>query len=417
LNSPSAQADWGPLCAVQVPRVAFLPDTFHEVNGVAHTSRQLEAFAGRHQIPFLSVHCGPVNEVKTSGTTTIVQLRRGPFSFGLDAHLDYDPFLLRHTGRVLRHVKEFGAQLIHITGPGDMGMLGCYIAWRLKLPLVISWHTNLHEYAGRRLERLLSAFGKRLGRSAGAFAERLSMDILSWFYRKAKVILAPNQGLVEMLRDLTHRPVYLMQRGVDTGLFSPARRNRHDRTFRLGYVGRLTPEKDVRFLAELGRSLTTLGRTNFDFLIIGQGSESDWLREHVPNAILPGVLRGEQLAEAYANMDLFVFPSKTDTFGNVILEALSSGVPAVVTSHGGPRFLVHNGVTGYVAPSDWDFIRCVNGLMTDLDLHHQMREAARHYATGQSWDAVFEAVFRAYHSCLEPEASTLAALAPLGKSL
>jgi phosphatidylinositol alpha 1,6-mannosyltransferase len=222
---------------------------------------------------------------------------------------------------------------------------------------------------------------------------------------EASVTLAPNKELVDMLREVTGRPVFLMQRGIDTELFSPARRNRRDRAFRIGYVGRLTAEKNVRFLAELGETLITLGRTNFDFLIVGQGGDEPWLREHVPNAVFTGVLRGERLAEAYANMDLFVFPSKTDTFGNVVLEALSSGVPAVVTSEGGPKFLVQNAVTGYVAGSDWDFIRCVNGLMTDLDGHHQMREAARHYASGKSWDAVFETVFRAYRTCVQSAAA------------
>jgi phosphatidylinositol alpha 1,6-mannosyltransferase len=386
----------------QYPRVAFLPDTFHEVNGVAHTSRQFEAFARRRQIPFLSAHPGPKSEVTADGAVTMVQLKRGPFSFPLDAMLDYDPFLLRHANRILPEVKKFGAELIHITGPGDMGMLGCYLSWRLKIPLVISWHTSLHEYAGRRLERVLGLLGERRSRQLGEQAEKRSLDFLGWFYRRAKVSLAPNQELVAMVRGMTDRPVHLMQRGVETELYTPARRNRTSNTFRIGYVGRLTPEKNVRFLAELGNALTKLGRRNFEFVIVGQGSEDAWLRANVPNAVLTGVRRGEALAEEYANMDLFVFPSNTDTYGNVILEALSSGVPAVVTSHGGPKFLVQSGVTGYVAKDDRDFIRCVNGLMTNLDMHHQMREAARHYASAQSWDNVFEKVFRAYRDCFQP---------------
>ena len=387
------------------PRVAFLPDTFHEVNGVAHTSRHLVQFARRRGIPFLSIHCGPTNEVKDEGSVSTVQLKRGPASFKLDAQLDCDPLLLRYGSRVIEEVKRFRAELIHVTGPGDMGLLGWYVASRLNLPLVISWHTSLHEYAGRRLEKLLRAFGERVSLGAGRTAEKHSMDILVWFYRKAKIILAPNQELVIQLKQLTDRPVYLMQRGVDADLFTPSRRNRRDGTFRLGYVGRLTTEKNVRFLAELGNALTTLGRTGFEFLLVGQGAQDHWLREHVPHAVLTGVLRGERLAEAYANMDLFVFPSKTDTFGNVVLEALSSGVPAVVTNEGGPKFLVQSGMTGYVAESDWDFIRFVNNLMTDPDLHQRMRAAARQYAVEQSWDTVFEVVFHAYRECLE-QAST-----------
>ena len=134
-----------------------------------------------------------------------------------------------------------------------------------------------------------------------------------------------------------------MRRGVDTRLFDPARRRRSDDTFRIGYVGRLTPEKNVRFLAELGVALKAKGQDNVEFVIVGEGSEEAWLRQNVPNVTCTGVLRGDALAEAYAGMDLFAFPSRTDTFGNVVLEALASGVPAVVTDGGGPKFIVAAG--------------------------------------------------------------------------
>jgi phosphatidylinositol alpha 1,6-mannosyltransferase len=93
-----------------------------------------------------------------------------------------------------------------------------------------------------------------------------------------------------------------------------------------------------------------MGVTNFRFLIVGHGGDEAWLRERLPRAEFTGVLKGEPLAEAYANMDLFVFPSHTDTFGNVVLEALASGVPAIVTPDGGPPTIVRDGVTGRIVP-------------------------------------------------------------------
>jgi glycosyltransferase involved in cell wall biosynthesis len=380
--------------------VAFLPDTFHEVNGVAHTSRQFEAFARRRQIPFLSAHCGPVTETVQDGPLTVMQFRRGPFSFPLDAMLDYDPFSFRFAGRAMAELRRFGAELIHITGPGDMGTLGCYLSWKLKIPLVISWHTSLHEYAGRRLERTLGFLGPRLSRTLGTFAERRSLDILGWFYRRAKVVLAPNQELVQLMRTFTPQPVHLMQRGVETDLFTPARRRRTDDTFRIGYVGRLTPEKNVRFLAKIGAALTSANLRSFEFRIVGQGSEDVWLRANVPNAVLTGVLRGEPLAGEYANMDVFVFPSKTDTYGNVVAEALASGVPIVVMPEGGPKFLVESGVTGFVATSGEDFVHRVESLMLDRNEQSRMGEAARRFGCTLSWDSVFEKVYAAYRDCL-----------------
>ena len=381
------------------PRVAFLPDTFHEVNGVAHTSRQYETFVRHRQIPFLSIHCGPVTETTIHGAVRVVQLKRGPASFGLDAHFDYDPFLLRYARQVETEIKSFGADLIHVTGPGDMGTLGWVLARRLGLPLVISWHTSLHEYAAHRLGMLAGFLGQAARRRISAVIEKLALKILLWFYKQASLVFAPNPELVEMLRKLMKSPVFLMRRGVDNQLFSPSRRNRLTNTFQIGYVGRLTAEKNVRLLAETTTTLRVLGRQNFEMVIVGEGREETWLRQHLPDAIFTGVLRGEGLAETYANFDLFAFPSSADTFGNVVLEALASGVPAVVKDAGGPKFLIDSGVNGFIASSDWDFTSLINEIMTNPALHRSMRENARRNACLQAWSAVFEEVFRAYEAC------------------
>jgi phosphatidylinositol alpha 1,6-mannosyltransferase len=395
-------------------RVAFLPDTFHEINGVAHTSQQLESFARRHSIPFLSIHCGPEEETVRDGAVTVMQVRRGPAKIGLDAQLDHDPLLFRYVRQMEAQMRDFGADLIHVTGPGDMGMIGFCLARRLGLPLVISWHTSLHEYAGRRLERLIGFLGPKLSGRIGAFVERLSFRILAWFYRRATIALAPNEEIRRVLAEWTGRPVFLMKRGVDTVLFTPARRNRVTKVFRIGYVGRLTAEKNVRFLATLRNGLKMLGREDFEMVIVGEGREQTWLRANVPNALFTGVLRGERLAEMYASMDLFAFPSRTDTFGNVVLEAFASGVPVVGTASGGPKFLIEQGVTGFVAATDRDFISAVHEIMMDPDLHERMRAAARRYALEQTWDAVFDDLFRAYESARPATQEVRPALARSG---
>ncbi len=386
--------------STRYPRVAFLPDTFHEINGVAHTSRHLEAFVRRHQIPFLSVHPGAATETLTDGNVTILQLARGPAKFGLDANLDYDPFLLRHASRVHAAFKEFKPDLIHLTGPGDMGTLGTYLSKVMSIPMVISWHTSLHEYAGRRLERLTEFLGPDASQKLGEFAEDVSLKILRAFYLQAIMVMAPNQELIDLTRQLTSKPVFMMRRGVDSILFDPNKRSRQTDTFRIGYVGRLTPEKRVRFLADIGNALLRRGIANFEFVIVGEGNEQDWLKANVPNAVLTGVLKGEELAQAYANFDLFAFPSNTDTFGNVILEAFATGVPCVVTKEGGPKFLVTEGATGHVATSDADFIDFIATISQKNELRQRMSSAAREHALAQSWNTVFEEVFAAYATCL-----------------
>lgn len=142
-----------------------------------------------------------------------------------------------------------------------------------------------------------------------------------------------------------------------------------------------------------------MGHKSFRFLIVGHGGDEGWLRERLPRAEFTGVLRGEALATAYANMDLFVFPSHTDTFGNVVLEALASGVPAIVTPDGGPSTIVRDGETGRIAP-DGKFAAAVAGVLADPEKHAQMRRAARAYALTMSWDSVFEGVYAAYETIL-----------------
>ncbi|MBV8817944.1 MAG: glycosyltransferase, partial [Acidobacteriaceae bacterium] len=235
---------------------------------------------------------------------------------------------------------------------------------------------------------------------AADWAEHSILQLIGWFYGLARVLMAPNQALVDLLAHLTGKQTFLMQRGADTVLFNPAKRTREDGPFTLGYVGRVTPEKSVRLLADVERSLIASGIQDFRFLIVGDGSEREWLQSNLKNADFAGVLSGEALAQAYANMDLFVFPSETDTFGNVILEAFASGVPVVVTASGGPKFLVREGDTGMVAPTPEAFISSVQQIMANPQLHARMRVAARNHALSMSWDSVFEKVQEVYRVCL-----------------
>jgi glycosyltransferase involved in cell wall biosynthesis len=193
-----------------------------------------------------------------------------------------------------------------------------------------------------------------------------------------------------------------MPRGVDTELFSPLRRTRAagDRTLVLGFVGRLSVEKNVALLAAVHDRLLERGFADFRFLIVGHGAEQQWLREHLAQASLPGVLRGVELARAYADMDLFVFPSHTDTFGNVVLEAMASGVPAIVTPAGGPRSIVEPGRTGIIA-DDAGFAEAVLELARDDARRAAMGRQAREYALGAGWDSVFEGVYARYAEALE----------------
>ncbi len=387
---------------MSLPRVAYFPDSFHEINGVAHTSRQFEAFARRRNLPFLCIRAGNrTPRLLIEGNLTTLELRRGFLSFWLDNDLSFDPAFLRHLPSITRALHDFKPDIIHITGPSENGILGAALANHLYLPLAASWHTNVHEYAGRRSRVFTRYLPASRRRPAADAIEHLALFATTRYYSLARVLFAPNHGLCRLLEKHTRRPCHLMQRGVDTRLFCPERRDRAagDDAFVLGFVGRLSVEKNVALLAQVQQSLAAQGVRNFRFCVIGQGAEESWLREHLPGAEFPGVLRGEALARAYANMDLFVFPSHTDTFGNVVLEALASGVPAVVTPDGGPSSIVRQGETGLVA-ADENFGLAAATILSNPALHDRMRQDARSYARKTSWDAVFEAVYDGYRTIL-----------------
>ena len=393
----------------QMPRVAYFPDSFHEINGVAHTSRHFEAFARRRNLPFLCVRAGDRPQAFTEdGNLWTLELPRGFLSFALEKDLRYDPAFLRHIPLIEEVLERFKPDLIHITGPSEVGMLGAGMAHHMRLPLAASWHTNVHEYLARRSEWLLRWLPQQQSASAEQTIEDLTMATAAKFYSLAKVLFAPNLELCAQLERATGRPCHRMPRGVDAELFHPSKRNRspEDRDHVLGFVGRLSIEKNVALLAQVQEELEKMGHRSFRFLIVGHGQEESWLRERLPRAEFPGVLRGEELATAYANMDIFVFPSHTDTFGNVVLEALASGVPAIVTPHGGPCTIVRDGETGCIA-TDAEFAAAVSGVLRNHALHQAMRKDARTYALTASWDSVFEGVYAAYEAIL-PERESVA---------
>jgi phosphatidylinositol alpha 1,6-mannosyltransferase len=389
---------------MRVPRVAYFPESFHEVNGVAHTSRNFVAFAERRNLPFLCVRAGGTAQTfEQTGELRALELSRGWASVGIEKDLAFDALFWRHARAIRNELERFQPDVIHITGPSELGMLGAYFAWKLNVPLAASWHTNVHEYAGRRMNWLTKYLSAKQGIATERSIEAGAFLATSSFYRLAKVLFAPNDELCKLLEKATDRPCHLMQRGVDTELFSPSRRSRgeNDGSFVMGYVGRLSIEKNVALLIRVERELAAMRLEGFRFVIVGHGSEEALLRAALTRADFAGVLRGAELARAYADMDVLVFPSHTDTFGNVVLEALASGVPAVVTGDGGPKFIVREGETGFIATAE-AFPAAIARLARDRSLLQTMRHNARIYALGCSWDAVFERVYAGYLTALPP---------------
>jgi len=377
-------------------RIAFFPDSYTEVNGVALTSNKLTDFVRRRGYPFLCIHADNKTGILKDGEFTEFSLRRSRLSFSLDEDLSYDPFFNRHLSRIGRELDSFSPDVIHITGLNDVSIIGAYLAWKRQIPLLASWHTNIHEFASRRLDKMFGFLPDGARGSLTGFAERKILAGSVLYYKMAKLVLAPNQELVDMLEQGTGRTARLMQRGVDTDFFTPEKRTVRDGKMRLGFVGRLRAEKDVRLLAKIETALLEAGKTNFEFLIVGDGTEREWLSQNMKTARFTKFLSGEKLAEAYANMDIFLFPSATDAFGNVVQEASASGVPSIVTDKGGPKFIVRHGETGFIVENQEEFVKYSLELLDNPEKLLKMKQAAREFAQARSWDSVFEKVYQAY---------------------
>ena len=230
--------------------------------------------------------------------------------------------------------------------------------------------------------------------------ETLTWVYMHWFYSQMDLVYVNSEHYRRcwIERGIPAAKLKILPRGLDTTLFNPGKRTsgyREKFGARNGepvllYVGRISKEKDLDVLAAAYRKLREK-HPEARLVFVGDGPYLKELRETLPEAVFTGYLSGAELANAFASADIFVFPSTTDTFGNVVLEAMASGLPAVVSDTGGPRELVRNGVTGYVTRSldVEDFTTAAERLVADPVLRDTMRANALAAVRDRDWSEAF----------------------------
>jgi len=367
--------------ALQNRKRAWFTDTLEDVNGVATTIRKMTAAgaaAGKELVVVASRTNLQLSDIPIKNFPPIGEFELPEYEL---QKLSFPPIL-----QMLDYIQRERFTEIIISTPGPVGLTALLAAKMLNLQTSGIYHTDFPQYI-----RILTE---------DSFLESMAWRYMQWFYGQLDTVFVNSEDYRQswIKRGLDPAKLKILPRGLDTELFHPARR---DPAFfekfgtcngevRLLYVGRISREKDLDLLVTAYRRLRNEGLP-IQLFVVGHGPYSEALAKSLPEAFFTGYLTGTELATAYASADIFVFPSTTDTFGNVILEAQACGVPVIVSDSGGPKELVEDGMNGLITRSRDvdDFTRAIRSLIADAALRERMGSAARKSVIDRSWPNAF----------------------------
>src|SRR5881409_3379634 len=363
--------------ALQNCKRAWFTDTLDDVNGVATTIRKMTAAgaaAGREIVVVVSRGELNINNIPIKNFKPIGEFELPEYEL---QKLSFPPILL-----ILDYIQREKFTEIIISTPGPVGLTGLLAAKMLNLQTSGIYHTDLPQYI-----RILTD---------DSFLESVAWRYMHWFYGQLDTVYVNSEEYRQswIKHGLDPSKLKIFPRGLDTELFHPARREAaffekfgaRNGEVRLLYVGRISREKDLDLLAAAYHRLRDEGLP-VQLFIVGHGPYSEAFAKSLPEAFFTGYLTGNDLAAAYASADVFVFPSTTDTFGNVILEAQACGLPVVVSDSGGPKELVEDKANGLITKSHdvEDFARAIRALVTDSALRERMGKSARNSVIDVNW--------------------------------
>jgi glycosyltransferase involved in cell wall biosynthesis len=378
-------------------RVTLVTETyFPQVNGVSRTLGELARFLSGcgDRVQLICPDYGArVDHDEVHAVPSII------LPFYRELHLPRPPF-----GSVHRAMDAFHPDIVHIATEATLGLSVLRFALRRRFPVVSSFHTNFEQYSRH--------YG--LG-----WAKGLIWLYLRWFHNRTQETYVPSQATIdELMRGGFERTV-LWKRGVDNSLFRPDQPGRLELRRTLGwspedvviaYVSRIAAEKNVDYLAD-AFAIVAQRRPEVRIMLVGDGPSRAALERRIGAfAHFAGYREGKELALHYAASDVFAFASLTETFGNVVLEAMSSGLPVVALRAGGVGETVRSGTTGIlVEPSEPParFASALLALVEQPALRKTMAEAAHCYAASQSWDAIMAALRDRYQSVIDAPATPL----------
>jgi glycosyltransferase involved in cell wall biosynthesis len=372
-------------------RIALVTSSYDYIkDGVALTLNRLVAYLEAHDVEVL-VFAPTIAKPAFAGAGRVVPVSSIP----LPARPEYR-LALGMPQSVRRQLKQFAPDIIHIAVPDLLGYRALKLARQWRIPAVASYHTRYETYLKHYW--YIASFTGIVAR------------YLRWFYGACREVYVPSASMAETLRaDGLRDNFRLWPRGIDGARFHPDKRSQAWRA-RHGigtaelvilHVSRLVREKRTDLLAEIFSQAQAIG-IGHKAVIVGDGPERAALQASLPGAIFTGFLDGEDLAAAYASSDIFLFPSETESFGNVTLEAMASGLPCICADATGSRSLVLPGVTGLLAEPGClpQFVGHIASLARDGALRRRMGVAARAHSLAFGWNETMARILGYYRAVL-----------------
>jgi glycosyltransferase involved in cell wall biosynthesis len=361
-------------------RVAIFTDTFKpQVNGVCRYLEEMQKYMDENQIAYRLFVPGGQSEAEMKNVTVF---HGRPFILYPELSISLPDYSI-----VDRELNTFKPDIIYLATEVSMGLVGLKYARRHNVPVVAAYHTDFPHYLRcYRLNFFVSPVWK----------------YLAWFHSFSEMNVCSSMETFDQLLEHRIGALNMIGHGIDCEKFSPAMRSDSMRKYYapnvetlLLYVGRLAQEKNLDVLLNACSEIQE-SRNDLKLLIVGDGPAKSWLeKQNIPNVILLGYKSGEELSTIYASADIFVFPSASETFENVILEAMSSGLPVVAVNAGGVKDSLqhmHNGLA--FRPGDHiDMAECIQKLMDDPHLTIELALKARSYALCHSWENTFNSLF------------------------
>ena len=300
---------------------------------------------------------------------------------------------------IFSKLDEYRPDMIHIVSPTLLGLYGLNYAHSRNIPVVTSYHTHFVSY--------FSYFGL-------SGLEKVGWNFLQWFHNRCLKTYVPSPSACQELETRGIQNVELWQRGIELDRFSPSLRNNELKSAIgvdedcpvLLFVGRLINHKDLNDLVDAHHLLNAQG-FKYKIVIVGDGPMRNELEQKLSQAHFTGYQYGQDLARWYASSDVFVFPSTTETFGNVILEAFASGIPAVGVAKGGVADIINHGRDGLIAkPNDpVDFAKQISYFLSHPDERYQYGRIARETAKTYSWKAINTRLLQSYENVIRASES------------